>query len=336
MNRRSWIDGGYIKLAIVLALVLTSSAIACQVPVFRYALERWSPDQYKLMILSDKALPDSMLDTIQQSIRAKYTADSSEQHKSKVNLEVINVERTTNAQAKQLWRAYGGSSPIAVAMYPDKSSLRGEVAHASPVTEAGIKAIVASPAREEIARRLALGHSAVWVLLECGDKVKDEIARNTLEKQLVLDKEWLKLPTAEEMEVKPEVLDKLKVKLRMEFSVMSLSRLDEREQFLVDCLLNSEPDLREQTEPLAFPVFGRGIVLYALVGKGIAPTTIRTASSFLCGPCSCQVKEQNPGFDLLLDHDWESALGDTLVSQAIPGTGAAPQLVPIPPGKKKQ
>ena len=335
MSGRFSIGVGHVKLAIVAALVLASSAIACQVPVFRYALERWSPDRYKLMVLTDKTLPASVLEMITKSVQAKSSTGSTTQLQSTVNVEVIDVERTTSAQAKQLWSAYRSSDPVAIAVYPDKSNLRGTVAHVGPVTEDHIRSIVASPAREQIAQRLGQGHSAVWVLLECGDKAKDETARKTLEAQLALDKEWLKLPTAEEMEVKPEILDKLKVKLRMEFSVFTLSRHDKQEQFLVDCLLNSEPDLREQNEPLAFPVFGRGIVLYALVGKGIAPNTIRTASSFICGPCSCQVKEQNPGFDLLLDYEWEAALGDTMVSQAVPGSGATPQLIPIPPGKKK-
>jgi len=177
----------------------------------------------------------------------------------------------------------------------------------------------------------------VWVLLESGDKALDQAARRTLQQQLDLDALWLELPTPEEMEIKPEILDQVKVKLRVEFSVISVRRDDAREKFLIDCLLNSETDLRDFDAPVAFPVFGRGLVLYALVGKGIAPDTIRAASSFICGPCSCQVKEQNPGFDLLLNHDWNSAVGETKISQPIAGAGAGtiPKLVPIPTGRKK-
>jgi hypothetical protein len=106
----------------------------------------------------------------------------------------------------------------------------------------------------------------------------------------------------------------------------------------LNSLLNSEPDLHEYSDqPLAFPVFGRGIVLYALVGKGISPETIKSASSFIVGPCSCQVKEQNPGFDLLLSHDWDGAVGKQLISSASAQetTDAPPRLLTIPSGKKK-
>jgi hypothetical protein len=118
---------------------------------------------------------------------------------------------------------------------------------------------------------------------------------------------------------------------------MTVKRDDPREKFLLNCLLKSEPDLSEYgQEPIAFPVFGRGIVLYAIIGKGITPEVISAATSFIVGPCSCQVKEQNPGFDLLLNFDWEAAVGDTLVSVPVGSVPTAPKLLTIPPGKTKK
>ena len=72
-------------------------------------------------------------------------------------------------------------------------------------------------------------------------------------------------------------------------------------------LLASEEDLRGfQNEPMAFPIFGQGRVLYALVGKGIKVETVDRAAQFLIGSCSCQVKEQNPGVDLVMATDWKA------------------------------
>jgi len=59
-------------------------------------------------------------------------------------------------------------------------------------------------------------------------------------------------------------------------------------------------------EPLAFPIYGRGLILYALVGAGINPWTISEAASFVTGPCSCEVKAGNPGTDMLLTLDWDA------------------------------
>ena len=37
----------------VVGLMVAASPIVCQVPVFRYALERWEPDAHEILILSD-------------------------------------------------------------------------------------------------------------------------------------------------------------------------------------------------------------------------------------------------------------------------------------------
>ena len=83
---------------------------------------------------------------------------------------------------------------------------------------------------------------------------------------------------------------------------------------LVNMLMKSEPDLDDYaTYPMAFPVYGRGRVLYALVGDGIDKRNVIESCSFVIGPCSCQIKELNPGVDLLMNVDWEGSF-DRLVA----------------------
>lgn len=97
-----------------------------------------------------------------------------------------------------------------------RSPVAKSAADICPLTEANLQCIISSPTRKEIARRLADGHSAVWVLLELNDvKMSCSLCA---EQQLALDQQWLKLPTPEEMEITSEVLDQLKIKLRMQFS----------------------------------------------------------------------------------------------------------------------
>jgi len=75
--------------------------------------------------------------------------------------------------------------------------------------------------------------------------------------------------------------------------------------------LRTEDDLASfDDEPIAFPVFARSIALYALLGQGITPVTIERACRFLAGPCSCVVKAENPGTDLLVSANWEDAVID--------------------------
>ena len=63
--------------------------------------------------------------------------------------------------------------------------------------------------------------------------------------------------------------------------LLRVRRDDPAEALLVWMLLGSESDLAGQNEPIAFPVFGRGRVLYALVGDGITADNVRTAGAFL-------------------------------------------------------
>lgn len=316
----------------LLLVLVASSAWACQVPVFRYAFEQWNPERYRIVVLAETA-SEAVAEAVETLQNTSGVTQCSE-------VELVAGEQIqATPYFARLWKQHSpAGQPIVVTLYPAKAStVGGKVAHVSEPTKEALAGIIDSPVRREIAKRLSEGESAVWVLLESGQADKDLAARQALESQLALDAEWLVLPTPEEMEIKPEVLEKVKVKLRVDFSLVSVARDNAEEKFLVDSLLNSETDLRDFDEPIAFPIFGRGLVLYALVGQGISTDTIRAASAFICGPCSCQVKEQNPGFDLLLNHDWETAVGETKISQPVAGAGAGttPKLVPIPAGRKK-
>ncbi len=224
-----------------------------------------------------------------------------------------------------------------VALYPERSSVDAEqVAFTSSISDSDVSLVVNSPVRDQIIKNLSDGNSAVWILVESGHAEKDQAALQTLQAQLEKDREWLKLPSPEEMEISADLLASTKIRLAIQFSVVSVKKDNPQEKFLVDCLLNSESDLRGFDEPIAFPVFGRGRVLYAVVGQGIAADTIRKASAFIVGPCSCQVKEQNPGFDLLLSCDWADMVGETFISEPIPESNSEPRLLTIPAGRSKR
>jgi hypothetical protein len=91
------------------------------------------------------------------------------------------------------------------------------------------------------------------------------------------------------------------------YEIVRVKRGDPAETVLVESLLKSESDLPTYESSMAFPVFGRGRTLYALVGAGISEEMIAEACVYVAGRCSCLVKDANPGFDLLLQTDWETA-----------------------------
>jgi hypothetical protein len=179
-----------------------------------------------------------------------------------------------------------------------------------PLNEETLRVVFDSPARQEIVRRLGEGESAVWVLLECGDKPKDDAAMKILESRLEYLAGVLELPKLDEQDIRNGLVSLPNDGLKLAFSTLRIRRDDPAERAFVPMLLATEPDLKELKDPMVFPVFGQARVLYALIGKGIRHETIDRAASFLIGSCSCQVKEQNPGADLLITADWKKLLRD--------------------------
>ena len=317
--------------AAVFASCLVSGALwACQSPVFRYALERWKPGVWQLVVVSSGKLSREQQQAVEQ-LQAVVSKP--------VQVQVRQVDLSTADEPEQrLWKPIwerGGGKNLAVvaAMYPQPSTVDQSLACLLPLTDATSTEVSSSPVREELVRRLCAGHSAVWIFVNSGSKEADDAAFSRLQQQLQKETARLKLPTAAELLVPDQLLLQVRVPLKLEFSILRISHDDPRERFLVECLLNSEEDLKDLAEPVAFPVFGRGRVLYALAGKGISAATIADACNFLTGACSCEIKEQNPGFDLLLEADWGRIVGDKLISSPVPAV-TQPKLLDIPPGRR--
>lgn len=187
-----------------------------------------------------------------------------------------------------------------------------------PMTEPNVKRMIDSPVRQELRKRLLTGESAIWVLLESGDKAKDEAASKLLVEALRAAEGKLELPdgviTQEEAANPDATRHKHKenadvlqsdLPLKIAFSMLRVSRADEAESALMAMLMHIEPDLEEfEQEPMVFPVFGRGRALEPLIGKGIHADNVLETAAYLCGACSCEIKEQNPGIDLLMAADW--------------------------------
>lgn len=296
----------------LLAVVIGLGAVPllCQVPVFRYALERWEPDRHEILIVSDGELPEKAKTLLEQlapdpvsgapvaNLQIRYVDGSSEE------------SRQLLAEWKQL--KPNAKLPHIAVRSPDIKQQR-PIIWSAELKQDSLDLLVDSTARQRIAEELIDGTSAVWVLLLTDDAEQNKKSEHTLRTRLAHNQEDLKLPELDSEDL-AEGFDANKLKLK--FEVVTVRRDDPEEHFLVQSLLNVEGDLKDEeyaSQPMAFPVFGRGRALYALIGAGIANDTIDEACQFLIGPCSCQVKDQNPGVDLLMAVDW-NALVETSIN----------------------
>jgi hypothetical protein len=303
----------------LLGLVLTPSAEACSVPVFRWALERWQADHYELLVFREKSLSEA--DQAKIQILEQRVTDA----KALVNLQVrdIDVTQPIDEPYAAIWKkAQGGPLPMCFLMYPRGAHVSTPVWSGS-LSELLLEALLDSPARRELARRILGGQSGVWLLLRSGDRAKDNAAAQLLSEEIDRANKTLRLPdmTGDEILEGPDPPDISN--LRVEFSLLEVNREDPAERMLVRMLLGTEPDLRGYPDTMAFPVYGRGRVLYALVGQGIHAGTIIKANAFLVGRCACEIKAENPGTDLLMPVDWQKGIGDNTAVRTV-------ELPPLP------
>ena len=316
----------------VLFLVLwlaAPNARACSVPVFRYALEQWRSDPYQVLFFHRGPLSaehQALLDRLSPAGKAGEIS---------ANVTVIPIDlealSPTDPQGKEdlaLWKSQNTMAlPWLVVRYPLSIPI-GKTIWAGAATEEAIDRLLDSPKRREIARRILKGDTAVWVLLESGNEKADAAASFTLENELKFAEKSLQLPAADPQDVADGLISVDQAGLKVRFSILKVSRKDPQEARFVEMLLDSEPELPDlpslrseidKGKPIAFPVFGRGRALYALVGDGIVKSEISAACKSLTGPCTCQIKQRNPGTDLLLAADWEHLVtSKTPVDQSLP------------------
>jgi hypothetical protein len=304
----------FLRLAALAATMLWAWAIpACNVPVSRYALERWEADPYEIMVFHQEPY-----NTAQQALLERLEKTGRD---GSANLSVsnVNVSAQMPESLRALWAAQANPTlPWMVVKYPRKTRIELP-AWAGPLTAETVGALLESPARQDIGQRLLRGDAVVWLLLESGGRRRDDETAQLLEAQLRKLEQSLVLP-------EPSPLDppiNTNLPLKIVFSTLRLARTNPAESMLVSLLLNWNTNLVAEKEVMLFPIFGRGRFVPPATGEEIQPEAIREMAEFLTGPCSCEVKEMNPGYDLLLSANWKS-LGDyqpELMSESPPLTG---------------
>jgi hypothetical protein len=280
------------------SLVVAPDASACSIPVFRYALERWPASPYEVVIFrkgdgpaGDKAAADRL---------AKLTAN--------VEFRAVDIVAADIDPADaELWKQQPAGAPLprAVIRYPD-TTVKAPSLWAGAFDVDAIVAAIESPARREIAKRLTAGESCVWVLLGGKDKAADDSLAETLGHELKRLQSQLQLP-----EVAPDGPQlRSPLPLRLAFSVVRVARDDPREATFVEMLKHVEPDYANSDDALVIPVIGRGRAVSAIPASRVTEGRIDAFAEFVSGQCSCEVKEQNPGIDLLMAANWDAIFGD--------------------------
>jgi len=290
----------------VLAGLAAGLALACDTPVYRYAMYRWEPAPYEVYFFHDKPMDD-------QAAKVKKLVEAAAQSETKpANLFFVPVSLSADPELKKIppdvrkvWQDQKEPQlPSYMVVTP-----HGQKLYQGGLDEKLLKAMLDSPARTEIGKQLAEGKAGMLILLAGSDAAANAAAEKEA-KVLIADvaggKVELYLPAG--MSEMPEDGQQAAAP-RLEFGLVKVARGDATEKWLVDMLLSLESDLTSPefaAQPMIFAVFGRGRALPPFVGKGITRDNLLECVYFLTGACSCTVKDQNPGMDLLFATDWWS------------------------------
>lgn len=309
-------------------LALASAAHACDVPVFRYALERWHSDPFQLVVFHQGQI-DGALDNELRKLEADPNPDS---RKVTPNWQILRID--TAKEVPKLWQAVWQplqkqSLPVAALCAPEWR-MGEEPLWSGALTTEVLHELAHSPKRDEVAKLLLAGKAVIWLVIESGKKAKDQALLDLLKAESETLTNTIPVP-------RNLVRDGINVltdlPIEANFTIVFVRANDPQEQMLLRLLTNGEA----VTEPLVYPIFGRGRALAQFKGSTLSKGLLEETARFLCGACSCQVKAQNPGFDMLMTVRWEDIFGDQVPppDERLSSSGG-PQLVPIPKRKKNK
>ncbi len=276
---------------------------ACSIPVFRYALDHWSAEPYHLEVPpADLSVWEAARPTPDPwlLLSAAEPAGEGEPAAGAVLLQPFAED----------W------IPLAEALTPD-----------------ALPAWLDSPVRRTLGERITGGDSAVFLILHAaGEDPAAAVART--EARLQYLKGVVDLPELDPTDPADTLGPGPPLAIR--FSTLTLSRADETERPLVAMLTRFLGE-EDTGETVVIPLFGRGRALGMLPIDDELENRLDEVVLYLCGACSCQVKKDNPGWDLLMAFDWEAKLREAaaatpaLASMAPASAAPTPEMVTTAP-----
>jgi hypothetical protein len=334
-HRMEW-GKSIIRAAAALIAIWCASglAVACNIPVFRYALERWKPDELKLFVFRDQELEESQKKVV-ADVRPKARSESGEWN---FTIEEVIATGEMNIPQRRAWQAIRLESEPALPHLSLCSRVGPEqwmTAWHSPLVSSRLDWLEPNPSTTELVKRLTSGHSIVWLIVPGKNDPKNEAVRSGLPKVLKSLESTIKIPEGIGLPGS-ELFSEIPLLIR--FSTLELDPMSDHDSRWIKFFRQIRPE--QDDAPLLIPVFGKCRALEVIPSEEFQPELIDDLTMYLCGACSCQVKERNPGFDLLVNARWNELIfgEDSEVPPEVTTLArepSTPRRLSIPPGRKK-
>lgn len=283
---------------------------ACSTPVYRYAMYRWEPAPYEIYYFHEQQV-DEATAAVHDGIRA---AARCEDRTANLFLATVDVQedqelKTVPPDVRKWWEARPEKqTPCYLVVTP-----YGVPIHHGDMDAEILQTLIDSPARRAVVEQLTEGHAGVMVMVTGSDDQANQTAE-TLIKEFAADiasgKIELYIPPPSGFFVPrrdEDAEEDAPESPRIEVGFVRVDRTDPQEKWFLEALLSMEEDLKDEQfedQPMMFVIFGRGRALPPCIGRGINRDNLLDCIDFVTGACSCTVKEQNPGMDLLFATNW--------------------------------
>lgn len=313
--------------ALVAAGLIAGTARACDTPVYRYAMYYWFPDPYPVLYFYENEPAEE-----DQAVNARVGElghpgpEGANLYFQAIDLAEEPIDQFPQPLQETIEEHRGKPFHVILNSW-------GDPIFSGRLTVGDVESLVTSPKRTQLSELLHEGNGVVLLLLESDDSEGNEAAERTvheaigqLEKlQEQLQKEYEEYMASMEREFQksregedtPEpqaaatpssmaYMLGAPAMVPMKVAVVRVEPNDKKETWLVAMLKKLRHPAADPEAPAVYAVYGRGRALPAMVGEQITTENLVAMLDFLAGACSCTVKAQNPGCDLVLQWDWES------------------------------
>ena len=133
------------RVVVLLTVTCSATALACQVPVFRYALERWNADRYRITVVHNAPLNESQAAAL---ARLKRATEINHGTDASVHVQVVDVGKKSKDKLSPAmlskWRSHNDpTTPLLLVDYPRGNDVgRTEPMYQDALTESAVESIL--------------------------------------------------------------------------------------------------------------------------------------------------------------------------------------------------
>lgn len=289
-------------LLITLALsVFVAIVLACNTPVYKYAILNWADrDFYQVLRIYDASKNQPEYDLALNKVLEEKG------HLTNIGIVPINISNdVAGLYGDDFAKFIKDSSadlqpPFYIVINPKKNIL-----YKGDLIPENLESMMMSPKRTELAEKLSKGVINL-ILVQTRDEQKNKEAEELLKKSIakVIDLD-LEIRSRENPD---QIIDKKLLK-PIQVSYTTVSPEDKQETWFYKQMIGLNSKVVKNEHPKVFGVVGRGFVFdQPLDGEYLNEDELFALIFFLSGPCSCTVKAENSGTDIITTWDWDKKI----------------------------